>query len=337
MVADLLFQVLIFIISLAVLAQSSHWVIKSAVKIARITKLGELMIGFVVLSLATTLPELAVSTSAILSSETAREFGIRIALGNIFDSNIVNIGFIFGLSAIITPLKISNKSLRKVITMLFLISLIPLLLLNMGYIGRFIGTLLLAAFVVFTYYSTKKKITIMGFHDYVPKKLIKKIKIPLQYHKSLFMLSLGIAGVLISSKFLIDSAVGIAGMLNIGGMVIGAVIIAVGTSLPELTNTLTSIKEGHMQLGLGNTIGSCLTNLTLVLGIVLIVGATIIETAIFYTVIMFVVVLSILLWYFLCVDRKIERNEGIVLFVTFVLFVITTLGIQISLLGIFTK
>jgi cation:H+ antiporter len=157
-----------------------------------------------------------------------------------------------------------------------------------------------------------------------PLQLFKKIKLSIGFYKSLFLLLLGLAIVIISSRFVIDSVSNIASILGVAESIIGATIIALGTSLPELTTTLAAVKEGRLRLGLGNTIGSCLTNLTLVLGFVLFVSPFSVDMEVFTTLVMFGFVSTILLWIFLgnLGRKRLSRIEGVILLVFYTIFLV---------------
>ena len=117
---------------------------------------------------------------------------------------------------------------------------------------------------------------------------------------------------------------------------IGAKVVAIGTSLPELSTAIAASKEGHLKLGLGNILGACLTNLTLVLGFILILSPFSINMEVFTTLVFFVLVSNFLLWLFLGSfgRKKLERIEGIILLIVYVIFLILLL---IRPTGIFGK
>ena len=163
----LLYQLFIFAISIAILSKSSHIVIKNSLRIARITKLGELVIGFILLSVATSLPELSVSFSAISSGN------VGISIGNLLGSNVTNLGLVLAIPAIMAPITIKRGTFRKLPTLLFISSIIPLFFLTMHEMSRYIGMLLIFAFVFFALYSMKRKLS-LNLMRKEPKDLLKK-------------------------------------------------------------------------------------------------------------------------------------------------------------------
>lgn len=321
---------MILFLSLAFLVKFSHLVIDSSVKIARITRLGELVIGFIFLSIATNVPEMGVAFSAITTGD------IGITIGNILGSNVANIALVIGIISLLTTIKITKGVLKDIPTILFLSSVIPLSLISFLTPSRLIGLILVFTFVGFCYYSVKKKIT--------PKKIIPKehltffqqLMLPFRFYKTIGVICLGLLGVLISARFVVYSSSNIAKILGIVESVIGATIISIGTTLPELSIAISATKKGHVNLALGDVIGSCLTKITLVLGLVLIFSQFVVNISVFSTLVMFVLLSNILIWFFL--ERGIlGRKEGILLLILYFVFLISVFGVQITLFELFGK
>lgn len=306
-------QSLILFISLIILAKSSDFAINNSVKLSKMVKLREVTIGFLLLSLATNLPEMSIAGASILSGD------IGITIGNIFGSNVVNIGLILGLIAIIKPFKIAGKTFKEFSTLLFYSSIIPLLLLliNITYATRMIGLGFVLLFTYFAYYSARERIYL-------------KVQEPVKFnYKTVALLCLGLIGVIVSSRFVVDSASRIADMLGMSETIIGATVISIATSVPELSLCITSVRKNHLSLALGNIVGSSLSKITLLFGVVLILSTFEVDASTFTTLLTFVILSNILAWRFLETNRKIEKTEGIILLFIFAIFLITTLGIQI--------
>ena len=140
----------------------------------------------------------------------------------------------------------------------------------------------------------------------------------------------GALGVVVSAYFLVESAVAIAQVSGLSQQVIGATIIAVGTSLPELTLDLKAILRGHSGLAFGDIIGSSFVNITLILGVTLFVPAlvgspVVLSCDVFQNLVLFSIVVNLLFWYFLT-RGQIGKREGAVFLVIYALFIITTIG-----------
>jgi cation:H+ antiporter len=323
---DLMVQALIFAASVLVLSKSSEVVVKKSVDIANMTKIGEMVIGFLLLSIATTLPEMTVSIFAILSGETG------VSIGNILGSNITDLALILAIPAIVAPISVKKGTFEKLPTILFLSYIIPVAFLAMQNIGKYVGFVLVATYFFFALYSVKKRIRIK-----LPKRrhvgLISQILAPVEIYSAAAVLVVGLALLLASSHFVVSSATAISEMAGIPESVIGATVIALGTSLPELSIALTAIRSKHYELTVGNVIGACLTNITFVLGMVLIFSPAKVDMGVFSTLIFFVIGTTIVSWYFFTTGRKLDRFEGIALIFIYILFIMTTFGIQLSSLG----
>lgn len=320
---ELLFQFLVLVGSLFILAKSSDIIIDNSVKIGRSIGLREIAVGFIFLSLATNLPEIFVAGSAVASQNTG------VSIGNVLGSNIVNVGVVVAVMVLIKPLKVSGKFFKRLSTMLFYSSLIPLLLLliNVGESARIIGIILILVYSYFCYYSAGSKISL---HIN-----IKKI------HKSSIIASIllvvGILGLLVSSNLVVSSASRIADIIGVTETLIGATIVSVGTSLPELSLCINAVKKNKIALALGNIIGSSLTKITLIFGAVLILSLFQIEIGIFSTLLMFVLLSSILLWRFFETERRLDKMEGVILLLVYFAFLLTVFGVQITILGFFRR
>jgi cation:H+ antiporter len=312
---------LVLLASLAILDKASDWAITNSVKIADITGFGKTTIGFILVAFSTSLPELCVSIFAAIGSES-----MGVAVGNVLGSNIVNICLILGVCFLLVALK-NSESVKLAPAMtkeeigtlyfgLFVASVVPLTLLYIGFASRFIGVILLAIFVFYVYQLSKvRKIREEGSLGE------EKRKLPWYA----FFALLGIALVVVSSYFIVDSATYIAESLGVPQVVIGATIIAFGTSLPELATSVDATQKGHLDLALGNIVGSCFINITCILGVALIGSPLAVNMAAFSHLVMFSLITNLLLWYFLSSER-ISWREGTILLVMYGVFLATSFG-----------
>lgn len=335
-------NIAIIAVSLIFLNIASDIVIKYATKVAAISKLGKTSIGFTLISLSTTLPELTVALTAVLSG------GAPLSIGNAIGSNIFNIATILGLGAVILGLKVhcgarKNKNppvkndniiptlvkseLSNIEFGLFIASVVPLALLYVSTEAAWIvGLVLLVIFGAYMYRLSKVRITTEEVDAEVTPKEKGSLK------KFALFTILGALGVVISANYLVGAATAIATAAGVSQQVIGATIVALGTSIPELTIGVKSILRGHPNLALGNIIGAAFFNTTLILGVTLFVPALIgspltFNMDVFLNLIIFSIVINTFFWYFLS-RKKITWREGIVFLIIYVLFLITTLGIK---------
>ena len=298
-----------------ILAKSGDVTIEAASRLSKSSGISHLTIGFLLLSVLTSLPELAVSALASTSQN------IGIAIGNIFGSNIANIGLIVGLAAmIIKDIEIKKELIANLSEVLFATSLLPLVLIYFAEISQLFGVLLLLIFAAYVYVITRRHRS--------PIESGKLTESKSQMGRDVLWLVAGVFAVLISSQFVVESASSLASILGIAQTVIGATIIAVGTSLPELVVMLSALKQKHIELALGNAVGSCMANSTLVLGFALIFSPLIVNFAVFTQLIIFNLAMNLSLWFFLSRGR-LGKSEGIFFFVLYAVFLLVTFGTQL--------
>lgn len=317
----LLGNVLVLIASLIILDRASELTIDNAVKVSEISGLGKTTVGFVLIALVTTLPELSVSIFAALMRE-----GMGIAVGNVLGSNIVNICLILGAGILIASLRSSTR--LKMVPLLakedvgtlyfgiFIASVVPLTLLYIGYASRLIGIILIGIFVLYIFRLSKVK---RGKNEGCIGEKRSKLKL------YVFLAVLGAFVVVASANFIVDSATYIAEWLGVPQVVLGATIVAFGTSLPELANTTKAALKDHLELALGNIVGSCFTNITLILGVALIGAPLAVNMAAFTNLVVFSLITNLLLWYFLSSGR-VGWREALMLLFMYTVFLVVSFG-----------
>lgn len=312
---------LILLASLVALNKASDWTITNSVRVADITGFGKTTVGFILVAFSTSLPELSVAIFSAIGQRT-----IGVAIGNVLGSNIVNICLILGICFLFIALKGSNnvkllpsmakEEIGSLYFGLFVASVIPLTLLYIGFASRFIGIILLTIFVLYIYQLSKiRKVKEEGALGEEKQKL----------RKYTFLTFLGAAGVVISSYFIVDSASYIAGEVGIPQVVIGATIVAFGTSLPELATSINSVQKGNLDLALGNIVGSCFINITCILGVTLAASTLTVNMSAFSNLVMFSLITNLFFWYFLSSERISWREGAVLLFMYFV-FLATSFG-----------
>jgi cation:H+ antiporter len=195
---------------------------------------------------------------------------------------------------------------------LLITSLIPLLLVIFKVASPVVGIILLATFVANTYLMAKKRL---------PNVETNGLKVPEKKGKTkvFAMLLLALAGVIIAACLVVSSGVNIALILGAPPILLGAKVIAIGTSLPEFTTDFSAVRRGRVNLAIGGIIGSNLTNLTLVLGLVLLVSPFAVDITIFTEILPFLLVTTVIFWRFLT-RGGISQIGGIILIVSYILF-----------------
>jgi cation:H+ antiporter len=312
MLENTLVQLLILSISIIGLASASHFTIKSIEKLIEMTGLSDASAGFIILAVLTSTPEIVVAIFSINQGTPA------ISIGDILGSNVFNIGVVIGILGLIGYLKTCGTDLLMDLTdILFITALIPILLvINQYHIldipSQIIGIILLSIFLINIYLISRKRRPAVKLENYAEKTRMKKIVVTTT-------LLLSFAIVVIAAHLTVDSALNIAVNLGVPPILIGAKIVSIGTSLPELTLDITAIKRGRVQLALGDIIGSNLTNLTLVLGLVLLTSPFKVNLTIFIEMLPFLLITTIIFWRFI-MRGKVSKIGGGILIITYVLF-----------------
>jgi len=248
----------VFLIPLA-----SRVAVANLVAISEKRRLRQSVLGFLVVAFSTSLPELLVAINAIIIGNMA------VSLGDILGSNITNVSLIIGLSLIVGTLKnphravaLEPRAIREFITGLMLLSTTLLTLLYIQYIGRIIGIVLLGIFLTYSYILIRRR-GIDGEKKPTDPALDTRIR------KEVSLTTLGLIGVIISARITLESAIEIATFFQIPASIIGATLVALGTSLPELSVDIRAAYRGYLNLALGDIVGSCFLNSTLILGLLL--------------------------------------------------------------------
>jgi cation:H+ antiporter len=304
---EFIVQLFIFAISLVILASASHFAIKSIEKLVEITGLSEISAGFTILAVMTSTPEMTVALFSVLQGTPG------ISIGDILGSNIFNVGAVLGILGMLGYLKTCCTDILVELTdILFLTSLIPLLLVIFKVISSVVGVILLGTFLINIYFMAKKKTPAVSANKSAALGEESKKRVAA-------VLILSIAGVITAARLVVSSGINIAGTLGAPPILIGAKVVSIGTSLPELTLDLTAVRRGRVQLAIGNILGSNLTNLTLVLGLVLLASPFAVDMMIFTEILPFLLITTIIFWRFLT-RGGVSQVGGIILIMTYILF-----------------
>jgi len=311
-------NIIILLASLIVLDRTSDLTINNSVTIADMTGFGRTATGFILVAFCTSLSALSVSIFSAVGLET-----IDVAIGNALGSNIVNIGLVLGICFLLATLKkldhiklipsMTKEEIGSLHFGLFIASIIPLALIYIGYASSFIGLILLAVFAVYTIWFSKNRIA----KDEGTSSNKRK-----EVHLHILLMCLGTAGVVISSYFFINAAVNIASSVGVSAITVGSTIVAFGTSVPVLVVSVGCVRKRRLDVAIGNIVGNCFMNTTFILGIPLLASPLNVDVAAaFSNLVVFSVITSLFLWYFLS-SEKISWREGALLLVLYALFLI---------------
>ncbi|MFI7066004.1 calcium/sodium antiporter [Kribbella sp. NPDC050124] len=218
-----------------------------------------IVVGVTVVSLGTSMPELAIGIDA------ARQGSAGLAVGNIVGTNLVNLLLILGLSALIAPIALDTRTVRFDLPSMTAVSVVLLLVALDGTLGALDGLVLLLLGIAYTVgvlrTSQRESPTVQEEYeaDYETKKTRPWVHV--------VSLLVGIAVIVVGATLLVDGAVDAARAFGVSDAVIGLTIIAIGTSAPELVTTLLSTIRGNRDIALGNLLGSSVYNIAIILGI----------------------------------------------------------------------
>ena len=296
---------LYLLIGVALLTAGGELLIRGSLGIAKRANISPLLSGLVIVGFGTSMPELVVSLDATLSGQP------DIAIGNVIGSNIANILLILGICAAITPLAVSSISLRRDALVVTAASFAFVLFASAGFFTLLGGALFLIAllgYLVWAYYTEKNSTsTLPPLHEAEAAEIQM---IPKSAKWSSVEIIGGLILLIAGSQVLLKGAVGIASGLGISQAMIGLTLVAVGTSLPELTISVIAALRKHTDVAVGNVLGSNIFNLLGILGISAIVEPMEIKgrVAAFDQWVMLGV--TLLLYVFLFTGRRLGRIEG---------------------------
>ena len=307
---------------LILLCIGGYAIVSGGVSLAKKLRISSMIIGLTVVAYGTSTPELAASLLAAFNSHT------ELILGNIIGSNISNVGMVIGISAIFAPLLISKITVSRWIPIMIGVSLLVVAMSYDGEISQVDGLILIAALIGFTAYTIKtvKKQKIQQNETVENDELegeyfLSKYKIE-TYPQSIGLIVAGVILLFIGGHLTVDGAVNIAETLGLSQLVIGVVIVAIGTSLPELITSIIAIAKKQTDIGVGNIVGSNIYNILLILGVSsAIVGIPVVPDVFsnYYIMITFSLVL------FIGFRKYIPRVVGVGLAIAFVVYLASLL------------
>jgi cation:H+ antiporter len=310
-------DVLSVVAGLVILCIGGYAIVSGGVSLARKLQISSMIIGLTVVAYGTSTPELAAAILAAFNSHT------ELILGNIVGSNISNIGLVIGVSAIFTPLLMSKVTVKKWVPIMIGVSLLVIGMSVDGEISQIDGLILIAALIGFTIYTIKtvKKQRVTENenieNEHVEGELfLTKYRID-TFPKAFVLLGIGIVLLFSGGHFTVNGAVAIAESLGLSQLVVGVVIVGIGTSLPELITSVIAIAKKQTDIGIGNIVGSNIYNILLILGVAsTIVGIPVSADAFsnYYIMIAFSLVL------FIGFRKYIPRPIGIGLAIAFVIY-----------------
>ena len=281
-------------------------------------KLGipNIVIGLTIVAFGTSAPELVVNFFAAISGST------EMVLGNVLGSNIFNILGILGISAIIYPLTVKTSTTWLEIPLSLLAAICVLIIgadmfldgATTNVITRSEGIVLLLFFTIFLVYN----LTVAKAGGEEEEMETKNYTTG----KAILFILLGLAGLILGGRLIVDSAVSIAEVIGLSERVIGLTVVSIGTSLPELATSIIAVRKKNVDIAIGNVVGSNIFNIFLILGISTTVAPLRLNDGAFFDIFVNIAAgLLLFIFIFTGKGRKLERWEGILLLSLYIAYV----------------
>lgn len=305
---------ILFLISLLALFLSGFWAINALENFGRILRLSQFTLGFVIMAFATNLPELFVGVNAVAQDQT------QLSFGDLIGSNLVNLGLILGLVFLLSKKQTYQPIFKRDITINLFIVAVLFLFISDGFLSQVEGFILLFFFGFRLYSLYKEQGLVVG----KVKKLYEPKNKSFAYLLSFFFFT---ALLLISAYFVVTLGTEIAKNFGVSSFVIGLVIIAFGTSLPELIFSIHSVMRNKMTMAIGNLLGSALINFTLILGFVAVLKPISLNLENVWWSIMCLVVMALVLFIAEIKNKKDNLILGIFLVSVYVIYIFGELDI----------
>lgn len=304
-------SILLFVVGLILLFLGGEGLVKGASRIARILGISPVVIGLTVVAFGTSAPEFVVGLIAALKGAS------DIVLGNIIGSNISNIGLILGIGALISPLVIQIRLIKVEVPIMIALSLILYGLawsLNLGILQGIFLFGALIAFTIYTYFGSKKEPAQIEeeFEEYVGSGN--------SVWKQVAFIVLGLTGLVIGARLVVDSAIFIARIAGVSELVISITAVAIGTSLPELSTTIVAAIRKEHDIIVGNIIGSNIFNIG-ILGLVSMVHPVTVDSSLLRFEFPVMIFFSVLLLPLMITGKRVGRLEGLLLLALYAGFI----------------
>ncbi len=254
--------IFLFLGGLVALVVGAEVLVRGASRLAISVGISPLVVGLTVVAFGTSAPEVAVSVQAVLDNKT------DIAIGNVVGSNIFNVLFILGLSALIVPLIVNVQLIKQEVPIMIGASVLLIALVLDGNLSRLDAAILFGLLIAYTSFLViqsrrETKAAQDEFAEAIPAMKSWENSRLVQ----LLMIVAGLALLVLGSNWLVEGAVTVAKMLGVSDLVIGLTIVAAGTSLPEVATSITAAIKGERDIAVGNVVGSNTFNILGCLGL----------------------------------------------------------------------
>jgi cation:H+ antiporter len=255
-------HVVFFLLGLGALVAGAEALVRGASKIALSLGISPLVVGLTIVAMGTSSPEVAVSVGAVLNGST------DIAVGNVVGSNVFNVLFILGVSALITPLVVHSQIIRQEVPIMIGASVILAVMVMDGSLSRAEAALLLALLVAYMVFLVRQsRAETAEIRDEYDGAVRRKGGWDSHWAVQVLLIVVGLGLLVLGSDWLVNAAVAFARALGVSDLIIGLTIIAAGTSMPEVATSVTAAVRGERDIAVGNVIGSNTFNILGCLGL----------------------------------------------------------------------
>ena len=304
--AGIIIQVVLLLVGFLFLIKGSDFFVDGASSIASHLKIPTIIVGLTIVAFGTSAPEAAVSITSSLTGSNA------MAVSNVIGSNLFNMLMVIGIAALLSNLLMEKSVLKKDLPFLVGITLLFAIFIFIGWdITNLEGIILLVILIGYVIYL------IRGSKKSKNANEVEAAKFTLP--KSIVLILIGLAGIIIGGDLVVDSASAIAIALGMSETLVGLTIVAIGTSLPELVTSITALKKGENQLVIGNVIGSNIFNILFVLGASSAISRIPLDSSMLIDV-LFMMGVTILCFIFGKTQDKYDKKEGVILIALFIAY-----------------
>lgn len=313
--------VVFLVIGFLALIKGADWFVEGASKLAERFGIPQLVIGLTIVAMGTSLPEAAVSIQGAWQGTAG------IAVGNVLGSNIFNVLVILGVTALLAELPLQRSTLLVELPYMLFVT-VALLLLGMGgdAVSRLDGALLWLLFLVYLGYlwwlvkkdkeKTKQQAQLSSAECSAEGAVVLEQPIALPIWKCLVLLVVGGILIVLGSQLTVDGACGLAEMVGISERVVGLTIVACGTSLPELVTSLIAARKKHVDIAIGNIVGSNIFNILFVVGTAALITPIAFE-ATFIVDALIALAAGVLLWVGVFRKQMLSKGVGVVMLIAY--------------------
>lgn len=299
----MIFNLIEILVGAILLGYGADRFIVASASLADHFKLPRLMTGVILVGFGTSFPELIVSAFASLHGKA------NIAIGNVIGSNIANIGLVLGLAALLVPIQVNSRLIKREFPVLIFVSLIVGVLFWQYHLSRIDGIILLLVLIVNLYWTLK---TAPSKSDPIVKEIKKELPPVMSKGKSSVWWFVGLLLLLISSELLVNGAIAVAKHFGISDLVIGLTIVTIGTSLPELAATITSAYKKEYDIAIGHVVGSNIFNSLAVLAMPALISPGVFSEAVLKRDYPVMMGFTLVLWLTtFCFNKKAQVGRGI--------------------------